>query len=91
MMNLFAHFLDTIANDEENDIVVVAHYTEYNEQLNKSCLHIKYNSKDGTRVGMVMDTNYYSDPWLTYIESIFMLNGNNGFDFSNFDQERERK
>ena len=90
-MNLYSHFLNNLTKDEESDIIVVAHYTDYIEDTNKTRLNIKYNSKDGSIVGNVISTSYYSDPWLTYVESIFLLNGNDGFDFSNFDQEREKK
>ena len=90
-MNVFAHFLENLSNDEDSDIVVVAHYTEFDELQNKSRLMVKYDRKDGSVIGAVMGTSYYSDTWLCYIEAIFLLNGNNGFDLSNFDQEREKR
>ena len=90
-MNMYAHFLDNLSNDEDSNIVVIAHYIDYNEDLNKNVLNIKFNTKDGVKTGAMMNTEMYSDPWLCYIESIFLLNNNIGFDFHNFDQERERR
>lgn len=91
MMNMFSHFLDTIANDDDINIAVVAHFIEHTEDNTKNRLNIKYNTKDGTLTNQIMYTSWFSDPWLCYIESIFLLNGNAGFDLSNFDQERERR
>ncbi len=90
-MNVYAHFLDNIANDEDCDIRVVAHYTDFDENTNTSRLNVKYESKSGNYPNVILTTTSYSDPWLCYVESIFLLNGNAGFDFHNFDQERERK
>ena len=94
MMNMFAHFLDTVANDDDINISVVAHFVEHMDTpdgLLKSRLNIKYNTKDGALTNQIMVTSWFSDPWLCYLEAIFLLNGNAGFDLSNFDQERERR
>ena len=90
-MNIYAHFLDNLAKDEDSDIIVVAHYIDYIEDINKNRLCVKYNTKDGSVVGGILTSNLFSDQWLCYIDSIFLLNGNVNFDLSNFDQERERK
>ena len=90
MMNMFAHFLDTLKNDDDCTIEVIAHFLEHDAN-DKSALDIKYSTKDGSIVGQIMKTSFFSDPWLCYIEAIFLLNGNAGFDLSNFDQERERR
>lgn len=90
-MSIYAHYLDNLANDPDSDIIVVAHYIDFDEALQKNKLHIKFNSKDGSVTGGLITSDYYSDSWLCYIESIFLLNGNFGFDFHNFDQIRERK
>lgn len=90
-MNLYAHYLHNLAEDEDSNIQVVAHYVDYHEEVNKSTLTVKFDHKDGSLVGSTITTDYYSDPWLCYIESIFLLNGNTGFDFHNFDQEREKR
>ena len=91
MTNMFAHFLDTLEKDEDSNITVVAHFVTYVEEQNKSYMTIKYNTKDGMLTNQIITGPFFSDPWLCYIDAIFRLNGNNGFDLSNFDQERERK
>lgn len=90
-MNLYSHFLENLNNDEDSNIHVVAHYIDFHEDINKSTLTVKYDLKDGSVTGAVITTDFYSDSWLCYIESIFLLNGNNGFDLHNFDQEREKR
>ena len=89
-MNMYSHFLDTLLRDEDSNIAVVAHYVDYDETSDKNRVCVKYNSKDGQLVGEMLYTSYYMDPWLCYIESVFLLNGNGGFDFSNFDHIREK-
>lgn len=90
-MNMYSYFLDSLTQDEDSDIVVVAHYSDYNEDTNLTRVSVKYNNKDGTEMGKVIQTSLYYDPWLCYVESIFLLNGNDGFDLHNFDHVRERK
>ena len=90
-MQIFAHFLSTLENSEDSNIVVTAHYINHDETTNKFNLSIKFNSKDGTVIGGIINTSQYLDSWLCYVEAIFLLNDNPGFDFHNFDQERERK
>ena len=57
-MNLYAHFLDTLAADPDNNIVVVSYYIDYDENLNKSKLSIKYNTKDGSITNGLIVTSY---------------------------------
>lgn len=90
-MHLFAHFLSSLESNEESKIVVTSYYLNHDNEANTSTLSIKFNSKDNTVIGGVMTTSPYLDSWLCYVEAIFLLNDNPGFDFHNFDQERERK
>ena len=89
-MTLYAHFLENLANDDECNIQVIAHYID-TQPDGPSTLYIKYNTKDGSVIGNTMHTSFYLDPWLCYIESIFILNGNDSFDVHNFDQVREKR
>lgn len=90
-MNIFSRYLDCLEDDPDSDISIVAYYIDFDEALNKSRLIVKYNKKDGSSVGNILSTNFFSDTWLCYIEAVFLLNGNVTFDLSNFDQEREKR
>lgn len=88
-MSIFAHFLDTLANDSDSDIEVISHYTSLEPELEKTRLYVNYNSKSTGNAGQIV-TNMFYDPWICYIEMIFLLNNNVTFDFNNFDHKTEK-
>ena len=90
-MSIYAHFLNNIAEGEDYNFRVTAHYVDFNEEIEKSILTIKIEYKDPSFGTKVITTDAYSDAWLCYIESIFLLNDNPGFDLHNFDQIREKR
>ena len=89
-MSIFAHFLDTLANDNDSDIEVVSHYTTLEQDLEKTRLFVNYHKKSDGTSGQIV-TNLFFDPWICYVEMIFLLNGNITFDFANFDHKPEKK
>lgn len=85
MVKLFGYYIEKETSNG-NDIGYVAHFTEEEAgrvfvpdgERFKQRLVIKTKNGD-------IGTNYYYNLYLSYIEAIFIISGNTGYDLSNFD------
>lgn len=85
MVKLFGYYIEKETSNE-NDIGYIAHFTE--EETNKAFIskdeRFKQRLVIRTKNGDIC-TNYYYNLYLSYIEAIFIISGNNNYDLSNFD------
>lgn len=85
MVKLFGYYIEKETSNG-NDIGYIAHFTEEEAgrvfvpdgERFKQRLVIKTKNGD-------IGTNYYYNLYLSYIEAIFIISGNTGYDLSNFD------
>lgn len=89
MLNVFSYYVTKISSSEDINMVIIAHYTDIDKDKNKTRLFVKYDAKDGSVVGQILTSEWFSDPWLAYADMIFKLNGTFTFDLTGLDRERD--